>query len=68
MPGSREQYPEQIVSEDINAKRKSKAPRAQGTNARKQSVIPRANSKRGCKRREKRKSIIKGLLLMQQPF
>ena len=50
MPGSREQYPEQIVSEGANVKRKRKASRAQGTNARKQSVIPRANRKRGCKR------------------
>ena len=68
MPESEEQYPEQIASEGANVKRKRKAPRAQGTNARKQSVIPRANGKRGCKRREKRKSIIKGPLLMQQPF
>ena len=68
MPGSEEQYPEQIASEGVNARKREKAPRAQGTNARKQSAIPRANSKRGCKRQEKRKSIIKGPLLMQQPF
>ena len=68
MPGSEEQYPEQMASEGVNAKKRIEVPRAQGTNARKQSAIPRANGKRGCKRQEKRKSIIKGLLLMQQPF
>ena len=33
MPGSREQYPEQIVSEGVNAKKRIEVPRAQGTNA-----------------------------------
>ena len=54
MPESEEQYPEQIASEGVNAKKRIE--------------VPRANSKRGYKRQEKRKSIIKGPLLMQQPF
>ena len=33
MPESEEQYPEQIASEGVNARKREKAPRAQGTNA-----------------------------------
>ena len=35
MPGSEEQYPEQMASEGVNAKKRIEVPRAQGTNARK---------------------------------